>query len=238
VQQSIKVAKFTKRNIMKVIILTFIIIFLSSCSEDSTNPEQEKNDLSGYFPLKIGNSWTYEMQNMGEWAILQRAIIDTIRDKDNILFYKSIFGVINYPPDSYSFEYYCWDNSGLYKYSCGVEDTCQDNSGNIYPAYQQLYIKSSVYEGEEWNRGPEWLTSDNMIEYNLVEKLHVKNQIHSYSIDTLFTNVALLSRTTLQDKDTLKAFEFYAPNFGLIKQLTIQGNDTLYKLNLLDYHLE
>jgi hypothetical protein len=65
------------------LIITFIIILIS-CHRDETVLSTEPDDLnlSNYFPLKIQNDWCYESDGRGEWAIVERTIVDTIRDND------------------------------------------------------------------------------------------------------------------------------------------------------------
>lgn len=136
-----------------VLTLTFIIILIS-CHKDEIvlSTEADYINLSNYFPLKIENDWCYESDGIGEWAIVERTIVDTIRDNDGHLLFKAKWGVKNYPNDEYAAEYYYWGELGLYKYYCGIEDTCKDQSGEDLPPIYNLPIKSPSYESEIWNR--------------------------------------------------------------------------------------
>jgi len=225
---------------MKYLIICILFLMFFSCNKNNSDilPDYDYFDLSNYFPLQIGNSWIYEMENIGEWAILQRTIVDTIRNNERQLLYKAKWGILNYPPDSYLFEYYYWNNSGLNKYSCGIEDTCKNTTGEILPPYLELIIKSPVYEGEKWNRGPEWLTSERLVEFSILDSLVIYNKVSSTICDTIFYNVAVISYTNTTSNETVNTYEYYAPNFGLINYYTISETDTVYQLRLLDYKIE
>lgn len=221
--------------------LSFIVIFifiLMSCSKDDTitSVENDYLDFSKYFPLKIENRWYYESESPGEWGIVERTIVDTIRDSDENLLFKAKWGIENYPNDEYTAEYYYWGESGLYKYYCGIEDTCKDQSGNELPPIFELLIKSPSFNGENWDRYPEWTMLINNVEINMQDSLKIYNEVGSTACDTVFHDVIVISYTSSVD-NKIKTHEYYAPNFGLIASATISENDTIYHLELLKYNI-
>jgi hypothetical protein len=223
---------------MRKAILSLLLILSVSCNNKNNIDPENKNfiDMTGYFPLKIGNKWIYESKSIGEWAITQREIVDTLQNNNNVSkLYKTKWGIINYPPNSFSFEYYNWDSSGLFKYSCGIEDTCKNQSGNSLPPFKELIIKSKMIEGEKWNRGPEWLTNSNYFKYKLLDKYSITANAGSTRMDTTFFDVALITNS---QNDTSGIFEYYAHNIGLISYYIVVSNDTTYSLNLVEYQIK
>ncbi len=224
---------------MRSFLVLLFVVSIISCSKDdnvlSTN--HKYLDFSNYFPLEIGNSWIYESNNLVEWAIVQRSIIDTLMDQNNHLFYKAKWGLLNYPNNEHIPEYYYWGESGLYKYYCGIEDTCMDQLGNYLPPYYRLLIKSPSYLGESWNQNPDWIANAKIVQVSLQDSIRIKTEFGSIICDTIFYEVLVVKASSSTNNEINESIEYYAPDFGLVEMISISGNDTTYHLKLLGYEL-
>ncbi|UCE23882.1 MAG: hypothetical protein JSU74_11365 [Candidatus Zixiibacteriota bacterium] len=166
---------------------------------------------------------------------MQRTIVDTVRGDDNALIYKAQWGTMDFPPNSYIFEYYRWSDSGLFRYVCGIDDTCKDNSGNPIDPLKQLLIKSPALSGEFWDRSPDGFASDSW-GLSMIESLYV-DCIGIDSTDTIFMWAAQVTNTDINNNDTITTYEYYCRDFGLSRRYVLTGTDTTFRLNLLEYNI-
>jgi hypothetical protein len=85
--------------------LSFFLITILGCKDNSTNPEQLKTitdygtyNISSYLTLSISNRWIYNYYSRSENAILDRRIIDTLRVSNQLLMFSYAEDVLVNPP--------------------------------------------------------------------------------------------------------------------------------------------
>ena len=205
---------------MKYAILFVLLILLFSCVGLMDSGENlQVVDLSNYFPLEIGNDWIYESRGSTEYSIIEKLVVDTLRDVQNNLVYKMKSGTIGFPPGSYLYEYYCCDSDGIWEYFC-ITDTCYDSTTNVInPEYKYLILKSSTIENEIWGsdiRHFQFLKLD-------THRVYIENRI-----DTIFQDVAVLKK--FLPYGSAYDLHYYAPEVGFI------GTKDVVKI--MSYHIK
>ena len=91
---------------MKRLSTLFIIILFLSCSTNTDSiPTENRNEnkifsLSDYFPLKIGNDWLHVIvTNSQDTLYFERDIVDTLRNEEGLIVYKTKSGAKDFPPN-------------------------------------------------------------------------------------------------------------------------------------------
>lgn len=188
-----------------------------SCNIDSPanlDESEAQIDLSSYFPLNIGNTWIYYSFGGAELAVVQHSIIDTVTHSDGTKLFKMQKGILVFPIGPYYFEYYAWKEDGLWYYFC-ESDTCFGDSGNEFLLYKYLQIKSPVNIGDEW-KSDSWVTNMPLFTFENLDTLEIHNEWGNFSMDSIFCDVARMSRKKITSVDTTITQMNYAPNIGYI----------------------
>ncbi|HBQ58471.1 MAG TPA: hypothetical protein DD671_02300 [Balneolaceae bacterium] len=203
---------------MKSFVALFLSIFvLISCS---TNSEKDSDTPTLEFPLKVGNTWVFDIQ--GE----RSNRLDTLTvTKDTLIDGQTWFYLSEEEKNSHSLlnssfqGYYTTYNSGLYHYS--GESNISDNT----PIFQANLTEGDTYLNDP---GSVWITT-----YNGEESDSKYGSTYSYSVEYL----TLLHNSTTFDLDQSYIFErVYSPEIGFVHwetaYLTSPRKDTTITLTL------
>ena len=152
---------------MKTFLLLILFFATVSCSSDNVNePENNKVDLTPYFPLAIDNMWIYKNDGEFENTVTEFLIVDTLRDNTNKLVYRAKEGILNFPNNEYLDVFLMWDADGLWQYYC-YDDSCYNDSLNmITPDFKLLMIKSKAEIGEKWGEGSRTFQLIDILDYS------------------------------------------------------------------------
>ena len=193
-----------------------LLLFISCNIDSPSNIEDSEDpiDLSNYFPLNIGNTWIYYSFGGAELAVVQHSVIDTLIHSDGTKLFKMKKGILGFPTDSYYFEYYAWKEDGLWYYFC-ESDTCFDGVGNAFPLIKYLQIKTPVNIGHEWTT-ESWISNKPIFIVESLDTLELHNEWGSFLMDSIFYEVATISRYNINSGDTTITQMNYAPNVGYI----------------------
>jgi hypothetical protein len=93
-------------NYSKCFISIFILFILfDGCKNNPTNSEQPKTemeygtyDIAAYMPLSMGNRWIYDHRTIGEIAVIDRRIKDSLRISTPLLMFSYGEDVLVTPP--------------------------------------------------------------------------------------------------------------------------------------------
>ena len=151
-------------------------------------------DLSEYFPLNINNEWIYGSYYDTHTALLQDTVINQNADLSFIM--KQ--GIFNYPPNSYYYTNYLWENDGLYK-TIKVNDSSSEDSISV----KRLILKRFAYNNEEWFSNKENYIAEyeKFHKINIIDSLCVNNSGWSYDFIETFYNVVLFDDKYYYAKD-------------------------------------
>jgi hypothetical protein len=169
-------------------------------------------NLSDYFPLAINNNWIYGHYTPSTTALLQKKIVK----KNEDLSFKMKEGVYNFPPGSYFFSDFKWEDDALFRY---YEYEHMDRTIEII---KKFVLKKYAYHNEEWFTQEEDYASYHTI--NIVDSLVVSNEGWSFSFQQTFYDVALIDNTY-----------YYARNVGFIGRKKNINNDISEEI--LDYEI-
>ena len=185
-------------------ILVFVVLLVLSmiCCDDERTVVSPSAKIYGsdYYPLNIGNYWSYEIDGLGQGNVLITTT-DTIRHIDGNLLY--IYKQDNLT-DSCTYKYYANRNEGIYYYT-GAADTSEDCFGNRYPTVKRNILKAELRDNDEW------------LTYNfptsIPDTFSVFTGYEIIAVRGIFQDCILVTRCSSYAIDSL----FYARNIGLVR---------------------
>ena len=136
----------------QIILLTIFILVLS-CSTN-TEPAETKSEtysLEDYYPLSIGNNWIQvAISRISDTLSFERYIIDTLRNTEGQIVYKTKAGSRNFPEGiNYDYIYYYWDENGLWEGGC--VDCFDQSTHTLSLSGKKLLLKTEVEPNEKWD---------------------------------------------------------------------------------------
>jgi hypothetical protein len=193
---------------MRKLVLTSLILVLAFGCE---NPFSVRM-TADYFPLKKGNKWIYEVKKDNNYQIE----MDVINDEDSLV-------KVNVGGDTQYFE----RKIGIVNRVRDLTTTYEGEKvtfGRIYEPY--LFLPP--IEGENWHKE---FTLSSVYKGDMVSKYFSVNvdSVISTSIvlnSKSYENVYRLRRIVVEDEDSLVQYEWFAPDIGLLKKLTLPDSVT------------
>ncbi|MDA3843212.1 MAG: hypothetical protein PF588_02430 [Candidatus Kapabacteria bacterium] len=192
--------------VLGLVLLSLVFI---SCDDSSTNTPAQNDS---YFPLAVGNSWTYTFDESQETFSLE--IVSTVRYFEDVLY--------QFGSDGEAFDMFPrwrWDNDTLYSHFERVSP----------------FLAQNMKKGDSIVRstqGDRWVYTTVV----LVEETDTELTVNGHK----FSDVARIKVTDTEvegDSVTVRInHNYYAKGVGLIK-----GSDLLWgeiEMSLLDYHIE
>jgi hypothetical protein len=193
---------------MRKLVLTSLILVLAFGCE---NPFSVRM-TADYFPLKKGNKWIYEVKEDNNYQIE----MDVINDEDSLV-------KVNVGGDTQYFQ----RKIGIVNRVRELNTTYEGEKvtfGRIFEPY--LFLPP--IEGETWHKE---FTLSSVYKGDTVSKYFSVNvdSVISTSIvlnSESYENVYRLRRIIVEDEDSLVQYEWFAPDIGLIKKLTLPDSVT------------
>lgn len=189
------------RQVFFLIIVLLLMSFFIGCG-DETSDNNGDNGNADYFPLKIGNEWTFRESTdllMYSYTIkLDRYAVTKEKDGNEVFMVSSKIDTGNYEAETYG---YSLTNNGLER----VE--YKDTLGETYSS-QYIMLKKPYDAGTTWETISE--SGNDTLVFTIVSKNETVN-----TIGGTFRNVLKIEITN-KNEISYKEYDYYAPNIGYI----------------------
>jgi hypothetical protein len=203
-------------------------IFILFCIISSSFLYCQKTEVADYYPLSIGNHWTYEITTYSINTKKKQEVEVTGYEKT----YQAFLVTTKFEPDIYirdmpfTEQLLISRNNKVLILSnrIGPKDKVWDIDTNRILIHYPLKV------------GASWLSEDNSddtIEYKVLSQLDIKVQAGQ------FKNVFIVKKSVLDRYGELKDIIYYfAPNIGMIKSEVIKEGRPLAVVELISYTIK
>lgn len=189
------------RQIFTIISILLMLSFLISCGDDTSDNDGD-NGNTDYFPLKIGNEWTFrESTDLSLYSYtikLDRNAATKEKGGSEVYMVSSRIDTGNYEAETYG---YSLTQNGLERVD--YEDTL----GEVYSS-QYIMLKKPYDAGTTWETISE--SGNDTLVFTIVSTNETVN-----TVGGTFRN-ALKIEITNKNEISFKEYDYFAPNIGYV----------------------
>ncbi|GAF05832.1 hypothetical protein [Saccharicrinis fermentans] len=216
-----------KYRIYQLLSLMFIV---TSCTKDD---EVLKKDV--FYPLSVGNKWTYEIYNANNNLSTEEQFFSVVKDtiliSESELYEAFIVETYTTSEDNYKWKIFQGhdSNSNLVQYGAQVQ------GASIID--KSIQFRKNVKTGDSWNY--------NHLVYNEEDGIRSDvNEMECIKLDTTittkagtFTCIKYYDKFKRRESSNEKNLYYINPEVGLIRYTLIYNGKVLIETSLKEYHI-